>query len=235
LLELKDIQVSIGPRILFRSEDLRLQKGVVALVGRNGSGKSTFIKMLLGEHPDFAGLILLNGKNLNEIPMGEKSRLISVVYSRPQIFGNHTVLDVLSLGRLPYQNIFSKISSADLEVIDKISRLLKIESWYEKSFQVMSDGEKQLVMIGRALVQDTPVVLMDEPAAFLDVVNRYELSILLKKIADETGKLILCSTHQLDRIEKDCDRVLLIANQQMNLLENQNEFLKTINKSFDLV
>ncbi|MBI3133256.1 MAG: ABC transporter ATP-binding protein [Bacteroidetes bacterium] len=234
MLELKDITVAVGERRLFAVKSLVLQKGMIALVGRNGSGKSTFIRTILGEHADFSGTVLVDGKNPESLSALQKSRLVSVVYSRPRIFGNHTVLDVLALGRLPYQNLFSKISAADLHVIDQMAGLLKIKDWYAKSFNVLSDGEKQLVMIGRALVQDTPLLLMDEPAAFLDVVNRFELSVLLKKIADETGKLIICSTHQLDRVEKDCDGVLLLADEELKLLTDSSNFLKTINASFGI-
>jgi iron complex transport system ATP-binding protein len=234
LLELNDISISAGSKKLFDLEKLQLQKGVIALVGRNGSGKSTFIRTLLGEHANYKGSIKLNGKNMNEIGASEKARLISVVYSRPQIFGSHLVDDVLLLGRLPHQNLFSKANTHDLEKVNQIKILLKIDSWSDKAFQILSDGEKQLVMIGRALVQDTPVILMDEPAAFLDIVNRYELSVLLKKVADQTGKLIICSTHQLDRIESDCDGLLLIANQKMSYSNDSVEFLKTINTAFGI-
>ena len=235
MLELKDIIVSVGPRRLFTMSGIVLEKGVVALVGRNGSGKSTFIKTLLGEHYDYSGSISVAGKKMELLTAAEKSTRISVVYARPQIFGNHTVLDVLALGRLPYQNVFSMTSQADEEIIHRVAKLLKIETWFEKPFQVLSDGEKQLVMIARALVQDTAIILMDEPAAFLDVVNRYELSVLLKKIADETGKLIICSTHQLDRIEQDCDAVLLLADERMELLTQKDCFLQKIHVSFGIV
>ncbi len=235
MLEFVDISISAGSKKLFDLEKLHLQKGVVALVGRNGSGKSTFIRTILGEHIAYTGSVKLYNRSINEITAGEKAKLISVVYSKPQIFGNHLVDDVLLLGRLPHQNLFSKTSEQDLEKVEEIKSLLKINSWSKKSFQILSDGEKQLVMIGRSLVQDTPVILMDEPAAFLDIVNRYELSLLLKKIADQTGKLIICSTHQLDRIESDCDGLLLIAYQKMNYHNQPGEFLKTINAAFGII
>lgn len=234
MLELRNIRIAIGQNHLFSAKEILLQRGVVALIGRNGSGKSTLIRTLLGEHPDADGSFRWNGQDLKELSPAAKAQLISVVYSRPQIFGNHTVFDVLALGRLPHQGVFSTLTRLDKAVIQRIADLLKIGAWFSKSFQVLSDGEKQLVMIGRALVQDTPIILMDEPAAFLDVVNRYELSVLLKQIADETEKLIICSTHQLDRLEKDCDQVLLIDQGELRLLTDQKAFLNTIHASFGI-
>ncbi|MBK9193030.1 MAG: ABC transporter ATP-binding protein [Crocinitomicaceae bacterium] len=151
------------------------------------------------------------------------------------MFGNHSVKEVLMLGRLPHMNMFSIPSNEDELLADKTAQQLKITHFLKTSFAVLSDGEKQLVMIGRALMQNTPLVLMDEPAAYLDIVNRYELSLLLKRIADETGKLIICSTHQMERLEHDSDGMLIIADQKMKLYSDKSEFKNVVHQSFGIV
>lgn len=235
LLEFKNISVSAGNQKLFDLHDLVLEKGVIALVGRNGSGKSTFIKTLLAEHKNYSGKIVLDGKEISAYNAAEKSKLIAVVFSKVEIFGNHSVREVLMLGRLPHMNMFSIPSTEDELLAHKTAEQLRIVDLLNKSFGVLSDGEKQLVMIGRALMQNTPLVLLDEPAAYLDIVNRYELSLLLKRIADETGKLIICSTHQMERLEHDTDGMLIIADQKMTFYSDQSMFKKVVHQSFGIV
>ncbi|MBL7899457.1 MAG: ABC transporter ATP-binding protein [Crocinitomicaceae bacterium] len=235
LLELKDITVSAGNQKLFDLDKIALDKGVVSLVGRNGSGKSTFLRTLLGEHKNYTGKILFNGKALNSYSVSERSKLISVVFSKAELFGSHSVKEVLLLGRLPHMNMFSVPSKEDEQMALKTAEVMRIVHLIDKSFAILSDGEKQLVMIGRALMQNTPLVLMDEPAAYLDIVNRYELSLLLKRIADETGKLIICSTHQMERLGLDSDHMLIIADQKMKLFSDKNEFIKVVHQSFGIV
>ena len=229
-----NIALQAGNKKLFHLPSLHLDKGLIALVGRNGAGKSTFLKMILGDHKNFTGSIFINGKNENEITSSQRARLISVVYTKPEIFGNHTVKEVLLLGRIPYQNIFSQISPEDRIKVEQIANLLEIDEMLHANFSILSDGEKQLVMIGRALVQDTPILLLDEPAAFLDLVNRYKLAQILKKIVVETNKLIIYSTHHLDLLNQYCNGVLLISDYQMEYLTEANLFAETIKVKFGI-
>jgi len=234
LLNLSNIEIRVSDRSLFNLVDLKLTKGLIALVGRNGTGKSTFLKTILGEHQNYCGEIRLNNIELSKIEKSERAKLISVVYSKPEIFGNHTVREVLLLGRLPYQNLFAKVTEKDIQVVEKIIVLLELESFIDKEFLILSDGEKQMVMIGRALVQDTQIILLDEPGAFLDVVNRYKLSDVLKKIVAETNKLIIYSTHHIDLLESHCNAVLLISEGKMIALNEPNQFLPKIKQTFGI-
>lgn len=232
MLELNNIEVRVNERILFRSEDITLQQGVIALAGRNGSGKTTFLKTILGEHSNFNGKILIQGTQLKNFNKKQKSKLLSVVYSRAEVFGNLNVGEILLLGRLPYQGVFSSTNQSDLVHLNQILDWLNLTSMSQKKFRSLSDGEKQLVMIGRALMQDTPVILMDEPAAFLDLVNRKFLNLLLKKIAAEKNKLIICSTHHLDNASKEFDQMLIIHDQKLICVSDPNKFQESIEKSF---
>lgn len=234
LLELKNIKLMIGERILFSTNHLAIQSGVVALTGRNGAGKSTFIKTLLGQHEQYSGEILFDGISNRKIARDQLAKKISVVLSKPELFGDYRVIDVLLLGRIPYLNIAAIPQKPDVDKVHEIAGLLKISEYLQRKFHSLSDGEKQMVMIGRALVQDTPYIVMDEPAAFLDVVNRYEIHALLRQIALRTDKIIITSTHHIERLEQDADVLLLIAEQEMKLYNQPSEFSAIVKNAFGI-
>lgn len=236
MLELKDIKIQVGERNLFHlSGSLKIGAGVYALVGRNGAGKSTLLRTISGLHQNFKGEIFFQDQNIREWEGRERAQKIAVVFPKSEVFGRHTVKDILLLGRLPYQGLLAVPTSTDFQVMDRVASELGLTQWLHREFNSLSDGERQLVMIGRALVQDTPVILMDEPAAFLDMVNRFELGQLLKKVAEKTGKLILCSTHQVERIESDFHGILLIAQNELKFVEDPPQFLPVIRKTFNIL
>ncbi|MBK7129941.1 MAG: ABC transporter ATP-binding protein [Crocinitomicaceae bacterium] len=231
---MKNIKLRIGERILFTTNHLSIHSGVVALTGRNGAGKSTFIKALLGQHKEYDGDILFDGISNKNIPGDQLAKKIAVVLSKPELFGDYKVMDVMLLGRIPYMNLAAIPKKTDIEKVHEIAGLLKITEHLHRKFHSLSDGEKQMVMIGRALVQDTPYVVMDEPAAFLDVVNRYEIHALLRQIAQRTNKIILTSTHHIERLEQDADFLLLIAEQEMKLYNQASEFSAVVKSAFGI-
>ncbi|MBN4073033.1 ABC transporter ATP-binding protein [Crocinitomix catalasitica] len=232
MLNCKNIVLSAGSKQLFKLKDLSLETGLVALVGRNGSGKSTFLRSILNDHDNYEGSISLNGKAVKDYAKSELAKIISVVYTRAEVFGNHTVADVLILGRIPQQGLFSRNSKKDRELVSKVMEQLDLTSLKNSAYHSLSDGEKQLVMIGRALVQDSSVILMDEPAAFLDLVNRVKLIQILKEISQTSGKLIIFSTHHIDILDQYCDRLLLIADKELKNLEFN--FEQSIRQSFGI-
>lgn len=234
MLEIKNISLTVDDKVLFKTEAINLNSGLYALVGRNGSGKSTFIKTILGQNFCNVGEILIKQKNIKEFQHAEIAKLVAVVYAKGSIFGNLTGKDVLMLGRIPHQTPFSILSNQDQKIIDDIIALMNLATIVDKEYQILSDGEKQLIMIGRALVQDTPIILLDEPAAFLDIVNHFELIKLLNKLVRETNKLIIYSTHQIQNIDEDCDGVLMISNNKLTLLNQKGNFKNSIEKNFGI-
>jgi len=232
LLEFENIELYIKDRLLFSSGQVKLDKGLVALIGRNGTGKSTFLKTIVDNRHSLSSQIQIDEKPLMEYSSEELSRVIAVVYSRSQVFGEHTVNDVLLLGRTPYLSPLRGYSEEDHKQVRNVVELLEIQNLKDQVFNALSDGEKQLVMIGRALVQDTKIIVLDEPTAFLDVVNKQRILELLAKISE--SKLILFSSHQVGLLARLCDQLLLIDKEELNLFTNKEQFKEIIESSFQI-
>lgn len=234
MIEISQIELYLGnEKPALQINNLELKNGLWALVGRNGAGKSTFLNAVCGFNENYTGTINLESKNLSEFPKPELAKQISVVLSKSEVFGNLTGLDVLFLGRLPYQNLLGKFSEKDIEIVNEVIDQLNLSSITKKPFSVLSDGEKQLIMIGRALVQNTPIIILDEPTAFLDVVNRKKIVNILHQISQSQGKLIIFSTHNLDLIDEFCDGVIMINHHQLFKIDNHQEFKLEVDKLFN--
>jgi iron complex transport system ATP-binding protein len=234
LINIIKIELFLGKeKPALQVNQLELNNGLWALVGRNGAGKSTFLNAICGFNEHYTGTINLNHKNLSDFPKTELSKQISVVLSKSEVFGHLTGLDVLFLGRLPYQNLIGKTTEKDIEIVNGVIDQLNLSAVVKKPFSVLSDGEKQLIMIGRALVQDTPIIILDEPTAFLDVVNRKKIVSILHQISKMQGKLIIFSTHNIDLINEFCDGVLMINNNQLLKIDDKQSFKHALDKLFN--
>ena len=216
MIQLKELTLGYGQRILLDKVSPRITGGqLVALLGRNGTGKSTLLRAIMGLEKPQTGEIVLQGKNIASLKPEKLARNISFVTTDKVRIANLRCEDVVALGRAPYTNWIGQLQPADQERVDKAMQLVGMSGYADKTMDKMSDGECQRIMIARALAQDTPVVLLDEPTAFLDLPNRYELCLLLKKLAQEEGKCILFSTHDLDIALSLCDFIMLIDNPQL--------------------
>lgn len=196
---------------LLSQVNLKAGKGeMVALVGRNGSGKSTLLRSLLGLLPLLEGRCYLSGVSLDELE--HKNRALSVSYVSSQVAGlpSLSVRELVSLGRMPHTGWLGKLGKADWDMVDRIIHDVGMDMYMERSLDQLSDGERQRVMIARALVQDTPNVILDEPAAYLDIPNKYELVRLLSLFRDR-GKTIIYSTHDLETALMCADKFWVIT------------------------
>lgn len=216
LLSTRSLSVGHGSLSLIQNIDLDLRAGeLVALIGVNGGGKSTLLNTLAGLHPPEQGEVLLNDMRLQTLSAAQRARHIALVLTgRPQV-GLLDVRTLIALGRQPWTGHFGRLSEEDHRRIDEAMEATEVMAFAERSLQQLSDGEAQRVMIARALVQDTPVILLDEPMAFLDLVHRVRLLRLLRGIAHTKDKAILLSTHDLQTALDLCDRVLLINGQHL--------------------
>ena len=216
MIELKELTLGYGQRTLLETVNARITGGqLVALLGRNGTGKSTLLRAMMGLEKPQSGEITLQGKNIASLKPEKLARNISFVTTDKVRIANLRCKDVVALGRAPYTNWIGRMQEADKEIVMRSLASVGMEAYAERTMDKMSDGECQRIMIARALAQSTPVILLDEPTSFLDLPNRYELCLLLRKLTQKEGKCILFSTHDLDIALSLCDTIMLIDNPQL--------------------
>ena len=219
MIRLNDLTIGYGRRILLQHASATIPAGeLVALVGRNGTGKSTLLRAIAGLGERLGGEIRLDGHSLETLSPQQLATTVSFVTTERVRIPNLRCEDVVALGRAPYTNWIGRMQEADRAVVERSLRLVGMSAFARKTMDRMSDGECQRVMIARALAQDTPVILLDEPTAFLDLPNRYELATLLRRLTRDEGKCILFSTHELDIALTLCDAVALIDPPRLHLL-----------------
>ena len=219
MIQLEALTLGYGQQILLDHVSANLNGGgLIALLGRNGSGKSTLLRATAGLGTIKSGRILLAGKDLAELQPEELARTVSFVTTEKVRIPNLKCRDVVALGRAPYTNWVGRLQPQDREIVAKSLALLDMSAYAERTMDQMSDGECQRIMIARALAQDTPIILFDEPTSFLDLPNRYELGILLQKLAHKQNKCILFSTHELDIALTLCDSIALIDHPHLHYL-----------------
>ncbi len=184
---------------------------LTCLLGINGSGKSTLLRTITGLQPPLSGEIKLNGQQLQKYSEQELSTTLGLVLTDKTSAGGFTVKELVSLGRYPYTGFFGKLAKKDYEIIEQAMNDVCIIHKSDSYIAELSDGERQKVMIAKALAQECPVIILDEPTAFLDVVNRIEIMNLLHHLAVTQNKTILLSTHDIELALTLADRLWLLA------------------------
>lgn len=216
MIRLENISLGYGTRTLLEGVTTHFEAGTLtALIGRNGAGKSTLLRALAGLEPLQAGAITIGGQSIAELDGAEAARRVAFVATDKVRIANLPCEDLVALGRAPYTNWIGRLQAVDREIVADALAKVGMSEFAHKTMDRMSDGECQRVMIARALAQQTPVILLDEPTAFLDMPNRYELCRLLQRLAHDEQKTILFSTHELDIASKMCDAIALIDTPQL--------------------
>lgn len=219
MIQLRDFTIGYDSRILLKDVSSDFGTGMLtALIGRNGSGKSTLLRALAGLNKKYGGEILIEGKNLRKLTTPELARTLAFVNTERMRIPNLRCEDVVAMGRAPYTNWIGHIREEDREIVAEALESVGMSAYSARTMDTMSDGECQRVMIARALAQDTPVIILDEPTSFLDLPNRYELVALLRSLVHAKGKTIIFSTHELDIAMSLCDRVALIDTPALHIL-----------------
>lgn len=202
--------------------NLTLQSGKLAsLIGANGVGKSTLLKTLTGFLPKLEGSLLLDGKDISEFSQRALARQISIVLTQKPDVQNLTVEEIVGLGRSPYTGFFGKLHANDQQIVDESITTVGIEKLKNRMIQTLSDGERQKVMIAKALAQQTPIIFLDEPTAFLDFSSKVETFQLLQRMAHEMGKLVLLSTHDLELAVRFSDTLLQVNGDGLRTVSNE--------------
>ena len=188
---------------------VELHSGQLAcLIGENGIGKSTLLKTLTGFLPKLKGRLLLDNRDIESFSQQELARQVSIVLTQKPDVQNLTIEEIIGLGRSPYTGFFGRLRAEDRLVVDDAIAAMGIEKLRGRMIQTLSDGERQKVMIAKALAQETPVILLDEPTAFLDFPSKVDTFQSLRNMVHERDKLILLSTHDLELAVRFADSLI---------------------------
>lgn len=206
-LSFADLSTGYGNRVVSFGLTAGLCVGkVTCLLGPNGAGKSTLLRTIAGYQKPLAG-------KMDEV----SPETLGVVLTERMDAMGLSVREVVAMGRHPYTGYFGRLSTEDEQVVDKAMNLTHTKEFANRAFQSLSDGERQKVMIAKALAQETPIILMDEPSAFLDFPSKVKLMLLLRDLAHKQGKAILLSTHDVGIALKTADVLWLMQDGGMTI------------------
>ncbi len=205
-----------GTKVIAQDINLTLSKGkLIALVGENGIGKSTLLKTITGIIPPLHGEIKLLNKPLQSYKPLALAQELSIVLTDKLPPSNLTVYEIIALGRQPYTNWLGTLTKEDKEKIEEAIALTDISHLIEKKHDEISDGQLQIALITRSLSQNTSIIALDEPTTHLDLVHKATLLKLLQKLAHETGKTIVYSTHDIDLAIQMADEMIVITSNEI--------------------
>lgn len=217
--------------VIAKNINLNLKSGnLIALIGANGIGKSTLLRTLTAIQKPLEGNILLNGTNLHSYSSKQLAQNLSVVLTETLPPSNLTVFELIALGRQPYTNWLGTLTEEDTAQINKAIELTQLNHLVYKKHYEISDGQLQKVLIARALAQDTPLIILDEPTTHLDLLHKVKLIRLLKRLTSETGKCILYSTHDLD-LALQLSNEIIVMTPEIVVQDTPENLIR--NKAFD--
>lgn len=202
---------------------------LVCLLGPNGAGKSTLLRTLCGFQPPIAGTVTISGSDITTMSAAEVARLVSVVLTDRPLTPSLTAAEMVSMGRAPYTGFWGRLSDDDRRLVSEAMQTVGIDSLATRRMGRLSDGERQKVMIAKALAQHTPVIVLDEPTAFLDYPSKVAVMKTLARLAHDEGKTILMSTHDLELAAQLGDELMEIENKHIRKI-TANEVSRIIGR-----
>ena len=216
-LQTDALSVGYGGKALIASVALSVQRGkIVTLIGPTGSGKSTILKTIVGQLPSISGAVFLDGADMRSRSRGEIARRMAILMTARMDPELMTCRDVVSTGRYPYTGRLGILSAEDKRIVEQSLRQTDAQDFADRPFQSVSDGQRQRVLLARALCQEPELIVLDEPTSFLDIRYKLELLTILKRMVREENLAVLMSLHELDLAARVSDTVVCVAGDRID-------------------
>ena len=225
-LEVSDVSYCYSKSIVLDGISFTVGKGeILGILGPNGCGKTTLLKNLNKNLSPCGGCVLLDGDVLEDIRKKDVAKRSAVVPQTNEIHFSFTVRDVVSMGRMPFQGMMSGESEEDKRIVDDAIRQTGLERLADRHINTMSGGERQRVIIARAIAQTPQIILMDEPTLHLDISMQFDALNLVYRLAKENGLTVIIVSHDLPMVARYCDRILMIHDHKIHALGTPEEVL----------
>ena len=211
IIKTEKLTIGYNGKPLIKDINIAIKKGeIITIIGPNGAGKSTLLKNLARQLDPIEGSVYLEDFKLSEMSGSELSKKVAILFT-DRIKGEMmNCYDVVATGRYPYTGYFGLLSAKDKEIVENTMKLVKVEELREKDFKKISDGQRQRIMLARALCQEPEIVLLDEPTSFLDIRHKLEFLSILEKMKEDKKLTVIMSVHELDIAQKISDRILCL-------------------------
>jgi len=225
-LESKELSFNYDRKVVLDGVSFEVRKGeILGILGPNGCGKTTLLKNLNKNLSPAGGCILLDGEDLEDIAKRDIARKIAVVPQTNEIHFAFTVRDMVAMGRMPFQGMLSGENAEDKEIIDRAIERTGLTQLADRHINTMSGGERQRVIIARAIAQTPQIILMDEPTLHLDISMQFDALDLIRELAKESGLTVVIVSHDLPMVARYCDRILMIHDHRIHAIGTPEEVL----------
>lgn len=229
-LEVRGIQYTYGKYLVLDGIDLPIVEGeIIGILGPNGCGKTTLLKNLNKNLSPQGGCILLDGTDLEEMAKKDIAKKVAVVPQTNEIHFAFTVRDIVAMGRMPFQSMMGGQSSEDERIVDEAIRRTGLEKYADRHISTMSGGERQRVIIARAIAQTPETLLMDEPTLHLDISMQFDALDLVSRLSKEMGMTVVIVSHDLPMVARYCDRIVMLHDHKVHSIGRPEEVLTAEN------